>query len=221
MPPPSSAATPDSRRERWVEHRRERRREFVQGAVAAVREHGADASLEQMAAAAGVSKSVLYRHFADRDDLFGAVLDAVTGDLLLPPVLAEVTRAEGARTAQRFADPATIRPVIRAFVAVVDEEPQLYRFVLAHTTSGLDTEVGAAPERQLASRLAGALGDRARALGQDGEAAEVWAFGVVGMMQLATHHWSGHRTLTADALADELTALAIGGLAAVLRTPGG
>ena len=190
------------------------------GAVAAVREHGAETTLEQMAASVGVSKSVLYRHFADRDDLFAAVLDAITGDVLLPRVLAEVDRAAGVRTAQRFADPATIRPVVRAFVAVVDEEPQLYRFVLAHTSSGPDAAVGAAPDRQLARRLASALGERARALGQDAEAAEVWAFGVVGLVQQGTHHWIGHRTMTADALADQLTALAVGGLAAVLRPPG-
>src|SRR6478752_1587548 len=79
----------DGRRERWVEHRQE----FVAGALAAVRTHGAATGLDEVAAQVGVSKSVVYRHFADRDDLFGAVLDSIADDVLMPRILGELAQA--------------------------------------------------------------------------------------------------------------------------------
>src|SRR3954454_18620672 len=145
--------TPDGRRQRWVQHRRERRQQFVAGALAAVRQHGADTGLDEVAACVGVSKSVVYRHFADREDLFGAVLDAIADDVLMPHILSELEQAAGARPDQQVTDPETIRRIVRAFIAVGDEEPQLYRFALAHTSAGTGGDFVAATERQVAAAL--------------------------------------------------------------------
>ncbi|WP_426564659.1 TetR/AcrR family transcriptional regulator [Angustibacter sp. McL0619] len=213
-------SAPDGRRERWVEHRRERREEFVAGALEAVRKHGVETGLDEVAASVGVSKSVVYRHFADRDDLFGAVLDSIADVVLMPRILGELAQTASAPPDQRVTDPATIRRIVRAFIAVVDEEPQLYRFALAHTSAGTGGDFVATTERQVAQALAAVIGDRMRELGLDSGGAEVWAFGVVGMVQLATQRWFDHRTMTADALADYLTALVTGGLTGVLAAPG-
>ncbi|GAA4352287.1 TetR/AcrR family transcriptional regulator [Angustibacter luteus] len=212
-------SSPDGRRQRWVEHRRERRQEFVQGALAAVRQHGADTGLDEVAASVGVSKSVVYRHFADREDLFGAVLDAIADDVLMPRILGALGEAAQATSEQLSLDADTVRRVVRAFIAVVDEEPQLYRFALARASSGLDGDFVASTERQIAQALSALLGDRLRELGRDSGGAEVWAFGVVGMVQLATQRWFDQRSMTADALADYLTVLATGGLSGVLSPP--
>ena len=45
----------------------------MEAAVAAIDEHGASASIAQIAEAAGMSKPVLYRYFSDKDDLYRAV----------------------------------------------------------------------------------------------------------------------------------------------------
>ena len=56
------------------EQRRARRRaEMVQAAMDAVRAHGPGVSVAEIAAAAGITKPVLYRHFTDRADLQRAV----------------------------------------------------------------------------------------------------------------------------------------------------
>lgn len=46
----------DGRATRWEEHRDQRRATLIEAAVAAIDEHGADASIAQIAATAGVSK---------------------------------------------------------------------------------------------------------------------------------------------------------------------
>ena len=61
----------DGRRLRWTEHRAQRREAFVVAGVAAIDQHGQSASAEQIAESAGVSRTVLYRYFRDRDDLRG------------------------------------------------------------------------------------------------------------------------------------------------------
>jgi hypothetical protein len=43
-----------------------------------------------------------------------------------------------------------------------------------------------------------------------------WAYGIVGMVQLAAHWWSVTRTVPASELVEQLTALADGGLGQLL-----
>src|ERR1700676_3545247 len=71
-----------SRRDRWRGHREARREELVDAAVAAIRAHGAGVGMDEIAAQAGVSKPILYRHFIDRADLWLAVSRRVTAELL-------------------------------------------------------------------------------------------------------------------------------------------
>ena len=52
--------------------------------------------------------------------------------------------------------------------------------------------------------------------GQPTGAAQSWAYGVVGMVQLAAHWWSTARTVPAAELVEQLTALAHGGLSSLL-----
>jgi hypothetical protein len=60
------------------------------------------------------------------------------------------------------------------------------------------------------------MGERLTEAGQPPEPAMVWAYGVVGMVQLASHWWSAARSVPAAELVEQLTALADGGLSALL-----
>ena len=64
-----TGAKPDGRKQRWEKHKLARRTELTDGVIAAVRELGADVGMDEIAAHIGVSKTVLYRYFADKSDL--------------------------------------------------------------------------------------------------------------------------------------------------------
>src|ERR671920_2068852 len=74
--------TRDRRDSRWDEHRRERREQLVQATLAAVARHGAGVGMDEIAAEAGTSKTVVYRHFTDRTELYVAVCNRVAAQLL-------------------------------------------------------------------------------------------------------------------------------------------
>ena len=67
-------AKTDGRKRRWHQHKVERRTELVDGALEAIRTRGRDVSMDEIAAEIGVSKTVLYRYFVDKNDLTTAVM---------------------------------------------------------------------------------------------------------------------------------------------------
>src|SRR3954462_2856657 len=73
----------DGRRSRWTEHRRARREHLVERTVEAVRAAGPDFAVDDVARSAGVTKTVIYRYFTDKDDLADAVLERISTVILL------------------------------------------------------------------------------------------------------------------------------------------
>ncbi|WP_409332351.1 TetR/AcrR family transcriptional regulator [Trujillonella humicola] len=203
---------PDGRRARWTEHRRERRAELVGAALTAVRAAGPDFAVDDVARAAGVSKTVIYRYFGDKDELVDAVLERIADDLLLPRLLGELALERGN-------DRARLHAVIRAFVQLIEDEPELYRFAYAQAGRSGRADLVAATERQVAEALGVLMTERLAAAGRPTGGAMTWAYGVVGMVQLAAHWWADTRTVPAAELAGQLTDLAHGGLAALLPPP--
>jgi AcrR family transcriptional regulator len=210
---PPQAPSSDGRRARWTEHRRARKEELVVAGVEAVRLVGPDFSVDDVARAAGVSKTVIYRYFSDKDELVDAVLEQVATAVLLPRLLGELA-VEHEDDLQR------LRSVIAAFVQFVEDEPALYRFAYANAGRSGRADAVAGTELGVAEALAGLMRDRLAGAGRPTENAATWAYGVVGMVQLAAHWWSGARTVPASELVDQLTALAWGGLSTLLPDGG-
>jgi AcrR family transcriptional regulator len=77
----ASGTAVDGRAARWQSHREERRRELIKQARKAVHALGSDASMEDIAAAAGTSKSVFYRYFGDKAGLQQAVGEVVISQM--------------------------------------------------------------------------------------------------------------------------------------------
>ena len=67
-------STTDGRDTRWATHREQRRRELVEDTLRAIRKHGAGVGMDEIAAQAGTSKTVIYRHFGDRAGLIAAAI---------------------------------------------------------------------------------------------------------------------------------------------------
>lgn len=180
---------------------------MVEAAVDAIRERGHGVSVAQIAAAAGITKPVLYRHFADRADLQRAVGEHAAEMLMerISPVLAI------------DAEPIEhIAAVIDAFLGMIEEEPNLYRFVVANPA---EPEAGAEIADDVRGRIGALLttlfGERLRAEGRDSGGAEAWAHGLIGMVQSAGDWWLDRRTMSRDALTNYLSALIWGGIAGV------
>lgn len=194
-------------------HREQRRTALVQAAIRAIRQHGPDVAMEDIAAEAGVSKPILYRHFLDKGDLYMAVSETATQRLrsaLLSGLDAE-------------ADPRTLlRLVIETYLTFIEQEPELYRFVVRRSFT--DRPLPRDPVTTNAALISGALAtifrDWLRSLDLDPGGAETWAYAGVGMVQAAGDWWLQHRTLSRERLRDYLLMMAWGALDAVLQAGG-
>ena len=138
-----------------------------------------------------------------------AVLDRISSDVLRP-------RLRGELALERSDDRARLHAVIAAFVQLIEEEPALYRFAYAQAGRSGRADLVAATERQVAEALGMLMTERLAAAGRDTGAAMTWAYGVVGLVSLAAHWWSGTREVSASELVEQLTALADLGLTPLL-----
>ena len=207
------AQTRDRRDSRWDEHRRTRREQLVQATLAAVGRHGAGVGMEEIAAEAGTSKTVVYRHFADRTELHAAVCSRVA-EQLLPKLRAAMQSSEHPRQ--------MISAAIETYLAFLEADPELYRFVVS--PQGHSGHFG--PSDPITS-LSALVGDQAAALtataleraGHDPAAAAPWGHGLVGLVRAAADWWlqAGRPMLRTD-LAAHLTDLAWAGLSGVAST---
>jgi AcrR family transcriptional regulator len=185
---------PDGRRLRWTEHRAQRRDAFVAAGVAAVDQFGPSASAEQIAAVAGVSRTVLYRYFRDREDLRTAIADQVVRavvDSVLPKLAIRPS--------------ATPHEIIRSAIDVImgwlDEHPNLYYFLRSRRTgASLDSVEGT-----LADNVAALLKTMMVLFGIQSEQAEPGAYGIVGFVEAVGSWWLEHRTISLDLATDQIT----------------
>lgn len=190
---------------------------MVRAAMQAVRRHGPGVSVAEIAAEAGITKPVLYRHFTDRADLQHAVGLEAAALLMarIAPALSE-DALEVATTDPRD----LISSLVDAFLASIEDEPELWRFVVHPPIErgSTGTIVDDARE-QIARLLATLIGGRLRELKLDSGGAEAWAQGLVGMVQSAGDWWLERRTMSRAALTEYLTTLIWGGMSAVLDLP--
>jgi AcrR family transcriptional regulator len=97
-----------------------RRAELLTAARRVVARRGAAASMDELAAEAGITKPVLYRYFGDRSGLYRALAEEWQ-DEMLTSLIARIT-APGAPNERR----ARSRALLVTFVEHVDREPGLF-----------------------------------------------------------------------------------------------
>jgi AcrR family transcriptional regulator len=197
-PSADAPATGDARRDRWRKHRIERRAEFVEAALRALDAHGPELGMDDVAAEAGVTKPVLYRHFDDKADLYVALGQRGTEILfqrLIPAINAELAPVP------------RIRMALDAFFTVIEEHPNLYRLLARGSFQGkpIDSDVVAEDKEVIATALTALLGDYMRMFNMDSGAAEPWAHGIVGMVQNTGEWWLDRRSMGRDSVVEYLT----------------
>ncbi|HMQ36172.1 MAG TPA: TetR/AcrR family transcriptional regulator [Micropruina sp.] len=182
----SLAKTPvDGRDTRWTEHRLQRRRELVESALRAIRRHGATVGMDDIAAEAGTSKPVIYRHFGDRPGLYRAVVEKVA-QFILDDLRASV----GWDTAfDADGDDVTrlIRDLTLSYLRLVQRDPEIYRFVLSRPL--VDGDDADDPVTGLTMRIGGRIAEKLRANGVPAARADTWGHGLVGCVRAATDQW--------------------------------
>jgi AcrR family transcriptional regulator len=218
--PSVTVSTPaDGRSTRWDAHRATRRRELVEATLRAIREHGAAVGMDDIAAAAGTSKTVLYRHFTDRQGLYAAVSESV--DALIMRDLGQAVVASGADAADLPASSSAARELVAkaidSYLLLVEKDPEVYRFVV--NAPLLETPVGGDPAQavtnHVADQMSELIGGALTAAGRDPAAAAVWGPGVVGMVRAAADQWlTPPRSMSRAQLTEHLTTLAWSGLSA-------
>jgi AcrR family transcriptional regulator len=187
-----------------------RRVELLDAAVRAIRRDGPMVSMDVIAAEAGVTKPIVYRHFGDRVGLASALAEQFGAAL--------VAELDAALT-QDLPPEQLLRATIDTYLAFVERDPQLYSFLIGRLGAPVGTDVANGLVGQVGSRVALVLGEQLRGLGIDSGPAEPWAFGIVGMVHLAGDWWLERRTMTRARLVDDITALLWHGLGGLAPTP--
>ena len=189
-----------------LQERLARREELLAAADLVVQRDGAGASMAAIAAEAGITKPILYRHFGDKRGLYAALAARHTDRLL---AVLTVALSGGGTPKDR------VRRTVDAYLSVLEDEPQVYRFLVqSEEAAPVQGQV-----RGFVRRLQELLGRGiATELGlpQRDVRAAVWAAGIVGMVQAAGDWWLESRALPRAALSEQLTELLWGayGLAA-------
>src|SRR5271169_2013615 len=208
---PAGTAKPDGRKRRWHQHKVERRNELIDGTIEAIRRRGQYVSMDEIAGEIGVSKTVIYRYFVDKNDLTTAVMMRFAQITLIPNMAAALSsNLDGFDLA---------REIIRVYVDTVANEPEPYRFVMANSSAS-KSKVIADSERIIARMLAVMLRRRMAQAGIDTGGVEPWSYLIVGGVQLATHSWMSDPRMSRDELIDYLTMLSWSALCGIVEAAG-
>lgn len=182
----------DGRDARWTEHREQRRRELTDAALRAIRNHGATVGMDEIAAEAGTSKTVIYRHFGDRLGLYLAVCASVDSNVLrdLQDVLTHAGDVAGHAPLAGDAR-AVIEAVIDSYFVQVERDPEVYRFVVRRPTLNVSPEddpvIGISDT--IADVLQPIFAEALRDAGQPTSASRIWAHGLIGFVRESADRW--------------------------------
>jgi AcrR family transcriptional regulator len=205
--------------DRW----QQQRIELITAAQRAIRKKGPRVSMEEIAAEAGITKPILYRHFGDRAGLAKAIGEAV---------LLFSTSEDKADMLRRMAafyptasDPEELMRVLRVFLAqysaVVEMDTVLYRFL--QTEQALQRMMEDPQGTRLQSPVAVALATSLRTILEqrllDPAPAELWAHALVSLAAGAIDWWSDAKPFHRLELEKYVLELAWNGVRGVLGPP--
>lgn len=175
-----------------------RREELLDAADRIVRRDGPAASMVAIAAEAGISKPILYRHFGDKSGLYAALAERYTTRLL--DDLQAALRSGSTRRGR-------VERTIEAYLSAIEEEPQVYRF-LVHSDEAASAQ---SQVRSFTRRLSALLADGIAAeIDASPARAAAWGHGIVGMVQSAGDWWLETGGASRAELVQELTELLFG-----------
>lgn len=184
----------DGRSSRWDSHRETRRDQLIADSRKIIHRLGPDAPMDEIAQAAGTSKSVFYRYFGDKAGLQAAVGDLVVADIQ-ETLSNALTTAGGAREG--------ILAMVSAYLHMAEASPNVYAFVTgpsAGRSVGIDEFSGffTTIAHLLVESLPGGNAAGGNAQGGVPELiasglADAWALSAIGMVRFSGEWWMAQR----------------------------
>ena len=178
----------------------DRREQLLAAADRVVQRDGSAASMNVIAAEAGITKPILYRHFGDKGGLYRALAERHIDSLLERLRAALLTRG-GLR--------ARTRATVGAYLAAVEEEPQTYRFLVERAAVEEPDVRGQVVGfvRRFGDELAAGIANEPELAGIDPQRAVIWAHAIAGMVQSTGDWWLDHPEVSRAQVVDQLVAL--------------
>ena len=161
--------------------------------------------MEDIAAEAGVTKPVVYRHFGDKSGLYRALAEQYVEallDRLREPLASAASRRE------------RLAATLDTYLSFVSQERQAYRFLLYGEPSATlgHRAVQSAFIRRFGEEIAAQFASAADE--ETTQVAQAWGHGIVGMVHLAGDWWLDDEGLSRSELVDALTTLLWNGVSA-------
>lgn len=179
-------AKPDGRQVRWREHNQQRRQAIVDAAVAVLERQapGDEVQVQAVADEAGLSRTVIYRHFEDRADLDRAVQRSICEAIGLELLGALVVEARPDEI---------VANVVSRFVHWTVEHPSLFWFADRDLAEWGPSPIAEAMEQiavgveDIMSTVVAALG--AELSPKDVAGLDPWVFAMIGGVFAGVRRW--------------------------------
>ncbi|MET8159633.1 TetR family transcriptional regulator [Sphaerisporangium sp. NPDC005289] len=191
----------------------DRRRALLDAADRVIRREGPHASMAAIAAEAGITKPILYRHFGDKSGLYQALADRHVRSVvkLLRPRFAKAGAGLRVRA----------RATIETYLDMISANLDLYRF-LFHRAGAEDSRTHthmAAIVRNLGEELGAVIA--ADGTVADPVRAQILGHAFVGMVQTTGDWWLEHPEVDRSQVVDTLTTAVLATLTSTFREPSG
>ena len=187
--------------------REQRRHQLIEVSRGLFAERGMSVSVDEIAAAAGVTKPVIYEHFGGKEGLYLVVVEQEAAHL------ESVIRA--ALTMPNVGYRALIELGVYALLDYLDENPDGFRILNHDSGAGEFTSVLNEVTKNVTELLSQPLTQR----GFEARLAGPMAQSLVGIVAMAAQIWVDDRSLTKDELAAWLVNLAWNGLSRLEADP--